>query len=297
MLDGVRVFIKVAEHGSFSKAGNTLGLSPSSISRQVDRLESQLGVKLFQRSTRHLSLTEAGHNLLDGTKKLLSDFDGVLASMQYSQNEPEGHLRISVFESFGRQYICPLLPQFLLLYPKVNVEIALEHRLVDLYKDEVDLAIRIGPPEDSSLRMRRLVINRMVVCASPGYLEKYEAPTHPQDLSQHNCLVLQNNRQTSWWHFRKKRDYLKVQVSGNLVSSGGTPLLEAAKQGLGIMMMSEWMVKEQLRTGELVTLLDTWQPALHEGRSNDIYAMFIDNKYMKPALRRLIDFITQHINL
>lgn len=231
MLDKIRIFTKVAEYGSFSQAGKALGLTPSSISRHIDRLESELGIKLFLRSTRHLILTEAGNTLLESARKII--------------------------------------------------------------RDEVDLAIRIGNPEDLRLKIRKLITNRTVACASPTYLEHHGAPTHPQDLGEHNCLAINFKRQAIGWHFRRKDEYHRVHVNGNLVSSGGTPLLEAATQDLGVLMLSEWMIREQLQRGELVTILDDWQYSLHEEGSGDVFMVFIDNKYMPPALGVFIDFIVQ----
>jgi len=295
MIEKFRIFIKVTENGSFSQAGKILGLTPSSISRHIDRLESELNVKLFNRSTRHLSLTNTGDNLLEGARKIVADFDAVVASVQPEKNEPEGLLKISVFESYGRLFVCPLIPKFLGLYPKVTIDIAMDNQMVDLYRDDIDLAIRIGNPQDSRLKIRHLVTNRMVVCASPAYLQKRGTPMQPQDLTEHNCLTLNNNRQLHYWYFRSKSGSHKVQINGNIVASGGTPLLEAAKQGLGILLMSEWFVREQINNGELISLMDNWQASLYEKGESYIYTVFIDTKYMKPALRAFIDFITQEL--
>jgi len=295
MIRKFRIFIKVAECGSFSQAGKTLQLTPSSISRHIDALEKELNVKLFNRSTRHLSLTDTGDNLLDGARKVIMDFDAVVDSIQPEKSEPEGRLKISIFESYGRLYICPLIPKYLAMYPKVKIDITLDNQITDLYRDEIDLAIRIGNPEDSRLKIRKLVSNQMVACASTTYLKKNGTPTHPRELSGHNCLIIKLNRQSTYWHFRSKKEHYKVQVNGNIVSTGGTPLLEAAKQHTGILLLSEWIVRDKLKNGELVTILDSWQPSLYEEGSGDIYSVFIENKYMKPALRTFIDFIAQQL--
>jgi len=295
MINKFKIFIKVAESGSFSRAGKILQLTPSSVSRAIDRLEEELNIKLFNRSTRHLALTEAGEQLLDSARKLVLDFDAVVASTQPDKAEPEGKVKISVFESFGRLILCPLIPTFLAMYPKVKIDISLDNNVIDLYRDDVDLAIRIGYPEDSGLKIRKLSTNRMVVCASKTYFEKNGKPAHPNDLSEHNCLLINQNRQSPRWYFRKKDEHHKVQVSGNMVATGGTPLLEAAKQGIGILLLSEWMFREELKSGELVAVLDSWESSLFEQGSGDIFLVFLEDKYMKPALRLFIDFVMQHL--
>lgn len=295
MIDKLKTFIKVAECGSFSQAGNTLGLTPSSISRHIDRLESELNIKLFHRSTRQLKLTSAGDNLLEGARKTVDDFEAVLASVKPEKNEPEGRLKISVFESYARLFVCPLLPKFLRLYPKVTIEIDTDNQMVDLYRDEVDLAIRIGQPADSRLKLRKLVTNRMVVCASPAYLNKHGVPKQPQDLQAYNCLTINNHRQINQWHFRRNNEYQKVQVNGNIIATGGTPLLEAAVQDLGVLLISEWFIKKELENGDLKLVMENWQASFYEEDAGYVYSVFIENKYMKPALRAFIDFITKEL--
>jgi len=296
MLDKFRIFIKVAECGSFSKAGKTLELSPSSVSRQIDRLEASLAIKLFHRSTRHLRLTELGENLIDGVRKTVSDFDALVASVKPAKKEPEGRLRITAFESFGRLQICPLIPQFLALYPNITVDIALDNQVADLYRDDIDLAIRIGNPQDSRLKLRKLATNKMIVCASKHYLNQHGIPLYPQELTNHNCLAIKFNRQSTNWYFHRGKEKQKIQVGGNLLSSGGTPLVEAAVQDLGILMLSEWMLKDKLNSDELVPILESWQASLYEKGSGDIYMVFLDNKYMNPALRVFINFIVQRLS-
>lgn len=295
MLDELRIFVKCAECGSFSRAGRALGFSPSSVSRCVDKLESKLAAKLFKRTTRQVTLTDAGQDFLGGARRVLSELDDALATVQAPKKDMQGSLKISVFETFGRLHVCPLVPCFLHQNPNVRIELMLDNQLVDLYRDEFDLAIRIGRPEDSRLKARKLMTNQMQLCASPGYLEKQGVPADPQVLSDHNCLVLNHGRQITWWHFRKHHDYQKVQVSGNVNSIGGTPLLEAARQGIGITMLADWMLAEDIKKGTLVSILPLWQPSLYASGSGDIYAVFLNDRYMKPALRSFIEFLCDQI--
>ena len=291
MIEDIRTFTTVVECGSFSAAARILGMSPSAISRQIGGLESRLTVKLFKRSTRQLALTEAGQSFLEGARQLLSDCDNLMSSVQPSNEETQGVLRISVFEGFGRLYICPLIADFLARYPKVEIEMLLDNHIVDMYRDKVDLAIRIGRPVDSRLKTRKLLSNRVLLCASQDYLKRHEAPADPQALREHNCLVLNRGRRLTWWHFARNAERQKVLVKGNLLSEGGTPLLAGARKGLGITALPLWMIGTHLDRGELVTILNDWTLSLYENGSGDIYAVFLDDQYMKPALRALIDFL------
>ncbi len=291
MLEAIRVFIKAAECGSFSKTGAVLGMAPSSVSRQIDKLEKDLATKLFKRSTRHLMLTDNGELFLERVTKAVFDLEAAFMAVRSEPNEVAGALRISVFESFGRMRVCPVVPDFLILHPKVRLELLLDNQLADLYKDEVDLAIRIGRPEDSRLKARKLVENRMTLCAAPEYLARHSIPTKPHDLADHNCLVLSRSRRIAWWHFRQGEEAQKVQVSGNLMSVGGTPLLEAGIQGAGLMMLPEWMVASYINSGALVGVMEQWEPSLYEGSSGDVYAVYLDDPNTKPVIRSFIDHL------
>jgi len=303
MLTLIRIFIKVADLGSFSKAAQVLNLAPSSITRSINKLEAELDVRLFKRSTRALVLTEEGQQFYPRAEKLLEDADGLISSMQGTRLEPEGSLRISAFEGFGRAFISPLLPEFLTRYPKLKVEIELDNQIVDLNSENVDLGIRIGLPADSNLNARLLLSNKTLLCASPHYLEKQGAPVIPEDLIEHNCLILNRDRQRTYWHFRnehsgtdKHKDYKKVAVSGNITSKGGTPLVEAAMNHGGIVLISSWMVKDLIEQGKLVQCLPDWQGSLFEESSGVIYAVYQGNKYLKPSLRVFIDFLVEKLN-
>jgi DNA-binding transcriptional LysR family regulator len=295
MLDLIRIFIKTLDTGSFSKAGEVLGMAPSSIARNIDSLEKKLSVTLLKRSTRKLILTEDGQQFLDGAIKLVADADDLLASMRQINMEPEGILKISVFESFGRLCISPILPEFLSRYPKVKVVLNLDNQMIDLNSDNVDIGIRIGRPADSSLHARMLLPNETLICASPNYIKQYGCPNKPEDLLNFNCLLLNNDRKRTHWYFKKNNKQIKVPVHGNLSSKGGTPLLEAAIHDGGIVQMSSWMMTELIKENKLVICLPDWQPSLHEGSSGDIYAVYLGSKYPKPALRAFLDFLVEKL--
>ncbi|ABC28505.1 Transcriptional regulator [Hahella chejuensis KCTC 2396] len=294
MLDELKTFIKCCECGSFSAAGKTLLLSPSSVSRQIDSLETKLQTKLFQRTTRQLILSDEGRFLLERAEDILARLDDTVASLRQLHGEPEGRLRISVLETYGRLHISPLLPKFLALYPKVSVDIELENQMVDLYRDAVDIAIRIGPPEDSRLKAKKLTDGRMLLCASPDYVASFGPPQAPEDLARHNCLLISRGRRQVWWRFHKGQEHRRVQVQGSLRSAGGTPLLESALQGVGITLLTQWSLQPYIDEGRLLPLLPQWRASLYPENGGEIYAAYIDNHYMRPAIRAFLDFLGAH---
>ena len=298
MLTLIRTFIKVADLGSFSKAALVFNLAPSSVTRSINKLEAELNVRLFKRSTRALVLTEEGSQFYERAYTLLDDADKLISSMQGTRSEPDGLLRISAFEGFGRAFLSPLLPEFLARYPSVKVELELDNQIVDLNSENVDLGIRIGRPADSNLHARLLLANKTILCASPHYLEEQGTPTKPEDLLAHNCLLLNRDRQRTYWHFRhgnKLTDYKKIPVCGNLSSKGGTPLVEAAVNHGGIVLISSWMVSDLIHAGKLVQCLPDWQASLFEESSGVIYAVYQGNKYLKPSVRVFIDFLVDKL--
>jgi len=293
MLKSVRIFLKVVELGSFSKAANVLNMAPSSVTRAIDNLEHELKSELFKRSTRQLLLTDKGRVFFEGATNLASDCDTLLMSMADSNKEPEGNLRISVFESFGRLTVCPIIPEFLKKYPKITIEIELENKVVDLAGENIDLAIRIGTPKDSNLKFRNIIPNHTFVCASPDYLSKRSTIEQPEDLSSHNCLLLNQERQRTYWHFKKSRRNVKILVSGNLKSKGGTPLLEAALCGLGVVQLSNWVISDYVKSGQLEVCLSNWEPRLNELSSGSVYAVYKQGVYKNPNIRLFLDYLVE----
>ncbi|WDE00199.1 LysR family transcriptional regulator [Thalassomonas actiniarum] len=295
MLELSRIFIKVVKAGSFSKASLLLNMAPSSISRKIDKLELLLGVTLLNRNTRQLSLTAEGLHFIEGADKLIQDADTLMAALKPSLAEAKGELKISVFESFGRLHLTPILAEFLNTYPKVNITLDLDNKPVDLLSENIDLAVRIGNPADSGLKARLLLKTKMQLCAAPQYLSQYGQPQVPEDLSRHNCLLLDRHRQKNYWQFCKDKQLTKVAVNGNFSTKGGSPLLQAALQGLGIVQLANWMLSDVLAEQKLQLCLPDWQTVVDDQHCGDIYALYKGSKYPNPLLRLLIDFIVEHL--
>ena len=291
MLEPLRIFIKVTEMGSFSKAADVLHLAPSSVARAIDRLEEEMGVTLLKRSTRCLSLTTEGQIFLDGAARLIEDTDDLIGLIKKEESVPQGRLNISCFESFGRTVVLPILPEFMKTYPNINIIFEMDNRVSDLIKEDVDVAIRIGQPQDSGLKFRQLKSNQTVVCASPRYLDSAYKLEVPGDLQEHNCLLLNRPIFKNEWFFTKGNEKQKIKVKGNLTSKGGTPLLMAAIAGVGVGQLPLWMVESELKTGVLVRCLEQWQSSIFESHSGEVFAVYPQRKFPKLTVRVFLDFL------
>ncbi|PSU34008.1 LysR family transcriptional regulator [Photobacterium lutimaris] len=297
MLELIKVFEQVVESGSFSQAGKALNMAPSSVARNVDSLENRLKTTLFKRSTRQLILTEEGQYFHQESAKILQDTNKLLAEMRGNHGIPEGVLRISVFESFGNLYLTSLIPAFLELYPKIQIELELDNNVVDLNSENIDIAIRIGTPQDSRLKARHLLTNYTSLVATPSYIQQHSPIKKPEDLQHHNCLLISHERQRNYWYFSKKQVNKKVSVTGNLISKGGSPLLYAALQGSGVLLLSDWMLNPYLENQQLVKLLPHWTATHSEQGSGEIFAIYKSTQYPKPHIRVFLDFLVEKLKL
>lgn len=295
VIDLIKVFIKVVENSNFTKAGKALNMAPSSIARSIDNLENILKVTLFRRSTRQLTLTEEGQYFLDGAASLLEESERLIISTSQIHDQRRQCIKISVFESFGNLIVCPLIPKFLALYPDAQIDIELENRLVDLHAENIDLAIRIGHPMDSSLHARKLMNNDTLLCASPNYLAQHGSPQRPSELINHNCLLINYDRQKSSWYFQRDDDTVKVNVSGNFKSRSGSPLLTAAINDCGILLLSSWMLTDYINKGQLLPCLPEWKALQHELDSGEIYLLWKKDKFPSPFVRKFIDYLVSEI--
>ena len=287
-LTGLEVFAKVAAAGSLSAAGRALGLSQTMVTKHIAALEQRLGAKLLHRSTRRLSLTDAGRNYLEASERILADMSAADAAVAAERLEPRGILRLNVPVSFGERQVAPLLPAFAAVHPLVSVELGLNDRLVDLAEEGWDLAIRIGTLSDSSLIARRIAPCRTLVCAAPSYLKARGVPRDVASLAQHNCLgyTLSRIAGVDRWTFGAKNDVV-VKVIGNLRANNGDALRAAAIAGQGIIYQPAFVVADELRSRELVALtLD--QPTVEFG---GIYAVYLPDRNPAAKVRAFIDFL------
>ena len=251
----MRVFVRAALDGSLSAAARHLCMSPAMATKHVNALEARLGVKLFHRTTRRLTLTEAGSNYLEACQRILPDIDEAEAAAASQRVKATGRLRMNVPLSFGRCFVAPLIPAFCERHPEVTVELGLSDARIDVIAGSWDLAIRIGRLADSGLQARRLGDSPMRVCASPGYLDRRGVPRRIAELTQHNCLsyTLSGMQGPKHWAFGAAGEH-RVPVSGNLVANNGDALVAAAVRDQGIIYQPEFIVGAAVARGALVVL-------------------------------------------
>lgn len=284
----LEVFAAIAAEGSFSAAGRRLGLTPSAISRTVDRIEERLGVRLLLRTTRVLTLTAEGQAYLCAAKRILTDLDDAEQAIA-DQGAPRGRLRVSAALSHGRLCVVPLLGDFAARYPHILVDINLTDAVVDVAAGEADVGIRFGPLMDSPLTARKLGESRRVIVASPDYLARHGAPAVPEDLHQHNCLSFNFRRAEPIWPFRKDGEEFVLNVSGNIEANNGETLGQLAADGIGIARVGAFSVASEIADGRLVPLLEDYNP----GDIEEIHAVFAGGANMPARVRAFVDFLVE----
>lgn len=287
-LKSLEVFAKVAAAGSFSAAGRAMGLSQTMVTKHIAALEARLGITLFHRTTRHLSITEAGRNYLEASSRVLAELDAAESAIAAERFEPRGVLRLNAPVSFGTDQIAPLLSEFARRHRGVTVELGLNDRLVDLAEEGWDLAIRIGSLSDSSLIARRIAPCRTVICAARSYLDAHGTPRTVADLSAHNCLGYTLSRVTGAdrWTFGARGDVV-VPVSGNLRANNGDALRAAAISGQGLIYLPTFVVAEDIRAGVLVPITLDYPTIEFIG----IYAVYLPEHHPAAKIRAFIDFL------
>jgi DNA-binding transcriptional LysR family regulator len=294
-LRAAQLFVNVAQLGSFSAAARQSGLSPASVSRIIHALEEDVGGRLLNRNSRKLNLTEAGEVYYAQVEQIIHQIAEANESVAHLQSTPRGTLRVHSRLLVGNQYIAPALPDFVAQYPEISVDLVLSNFTVDLVGQNFDVDIRIGKLSDSSLIMRKLASAERVVCATPGYLERYGAIASPWDLSSHNCLTYRLDLGRTVWRFLDRAETLiEVPVTGSLQSDNGQALITAAKAGLGVVMMQEWSVRDELAAGELVRQLPEHR-ASHIEFDNGIYAVFQHKQQVPSKVRVFVDHIAAHL--
>ncbi|HEY3500837.1 MAG TPA: LysR family transcriptional regulator [Polyangiaceae bacterium] len=284
------VFHCVVKHANYAKAAEELGLSPSGVSRIVTRLEERLGVRLVQRTTRKLALTEAGAAFFARTSQILVDLADAEAEVQQTLLRPKGTLRVSASIVFGRLYVAPLVDQLLALYPDLSIEIMLTNRFVDLIEEGMDLAIRVGALADSRLIARRLCTNRRVLVASPEYLKKRGAPKTIDDLRDHECVIFSGFTKPREWKLIGPEGATNVPIAGRLVSNNIDVLTEAAEQGLGITVGATMAVGRSLLSGQLVRVLPDY-----EFEQTGVFAVYPSARQLSTKVRATVDFLADQI--
>lgn len=282
----ISTFVDVVAKGSLSASARSEGIAPAMIGRRLDALEERLGVKLLQRTTRRIALTDEGISFLEDCQRILSELHNAEAAVSERSAKATGHLTISAPAGFGRQHVAPLVPSFLTEHRDVTVSLSLNDRVVDLIGEGIDVAIRIAALSDSSLVGVKLADNRRVVVASPAYLKRHGTPRGLEELLRHNCLTIGSGGSQRGWTFRQNGKNITIKVAGNMECNDGAVLHDWALSGRGLAWRSMWEVDVAIRNGQLVTVLDEFAAP-----GTDIYAVFAQRRHLPLRIRAFVDYL------
>ncbi len=279
-------FAVVARRLSFVAAAEELGISASALSRRISQLEGSLRTRLFQRTTRHVSLTEAGTVYLRYVTEALSHIaDGQAAVSGYT-TEPSGRLRIALPNLFGQLHVSPRLPEFMRRNPRITLELSFSDWVVDLVSAGYDLAVRIGVVESSDLVARKLAVVRRVLCASPEYLTRHGRPENPDELVNHACLQASTYPTHSRWRLKRNDETIDVTIAPVIRADNAEALRRAALAGCGITLTATFVVGEDLKAGRLIRVLPDW-----DGAQSWLWAVYPHARFLPRKVRALVDFL------
>ena len=288
-LNGMRVFAQVVEAKSFSGAAEKLGMSKSLASRHVSALESALSVRLLNRSTRKLSLTEAGAIFYEHCANIVQEAQLAEERLTRTQSEPAGLVKVTAVQAFAVRHVLPTLPAFHEKYPKIRVKLACSNRVLDLGDEGFDLGIRVSFDPDPGLVARKLAANRSVLCAAPAYLDRRGTPRRPEDLRKHDCVLFPPLAPKGRWTLRRRERKYSVEVSGILETDDMDAVRAAVVAGMGIGILPTYMVGDTLRQGQLVPLLRQFRVMPESA----IYLVYLPNRTLPSRARALIDFLAE----
>ncbi|KGY12443.1 LysR family transcriptional regulator [Vibrio tubiashii] len=289
--EGVTEFVAVVESQGFTAAAKVLNTSVAQVSRKISALEARLGAKLLHRTTRKVSVTEAGHTYYAHCRGLVEGLREAERALSQLNNIPQGKLKITTSITYGEHIIAPLLNEFLAQYPKIELDFVLSNQNLDLIEQDFDLAIRLGHLEDSSMMAKRLASRQVKVCAAPGYVEKYGEPHSLSELEQHNCLI----GQSQYWRFQQSQSGNKaidksVRVTGNLRCNSGIALLDAAINGIGLVQLPDFYVDEAIEQGKLIEVLVPYRES-----QQGIWAVYPNNRHLSVKVSQLITFLSERL--
>ncbi|MEM8630305.1 MAG: LysR family transcriptional regulator [Pseudomonadota bacterium] len=289
--DQLKLLREVRKRGSFAGAARETGLDPSSVSRAVAAAEEKLGFRVFQRSTRRLSPTEAGARYLDSVSPLLDELDAARDAARLGDAQPSGRLRLTASVAFGHECVIPLLPEFQSLYPDIRLELMLTDQNLDLVETSIDLAIRLAPALEGDLVVTRLRRTRYRLCAAPAYVKAAGYPAVPDDVVHHRCITYALPDLGDAWHFRDAQGTEQtVPIVGNPSISSPLALREALRMGMGIGLLADWLCTRDIRSGRLVTVLPKHEVTASQFETA-AYLMYPSRAHLPARVRVTIDFL------
>ena len=284
------IFVAAVDAGNFSAAARLLGITPSAVSKQISRLETRLGARLLNRSTRRISLTDVGRDFYERSRSILADIDEAERAVGSASDVPRGRLRVTASISFGQRQIVPLVPEFVSRFPGVRVDVVFSDRVIDMVDEGIDVAVRVSAPADSALIARQLVPDRRIVCAAPGYLAAHGAPESPEDLAAHNALIY-STVYSDTWRFDGPSGPSAVRVSSNFSANSGEAIRDLALDGAGIARLATFLVGGDIKSGRLVELLPDW----YDPQENIIHAVYPSRRLVPPSTRAFVDFLVEKL--
>ncbi len=294
LLPDMAVFARVVDAGNFSVAARQLGSTPSTVSRQIRRLEEALATRLLERSTRKVRVTESGAQVYRYCRDVVSAASEAVDAAGHLAARPQGRVSLSAPTAFAKTVIHPLVPGFLRTYAEIDLQLLFTDHDVDPLAGDLDLVIRLTGQPPPGLAGRRLRTVRWVLCAAPSYLRARGTPAHPRDLAHHDCLYLGETTDDNRWRFRRDAETLTVEVKGRYIANHAGARLEAAQQDFGIASLPEFAAAAALRSGGLVPVLADWelQARAYVG---SVWLLYPPNRFLPPKVRVLIDYLAEHI--
>jgi DNA-binding transcriptional LysR family regulator len=290
-LSVLQLFVEVVRQGSFAAVARDRHLDPSSVSRAIASLEQELGVRLFQRTTRQLSPTEAGTIYFERIEPLVEEMQQAINAAIDSSGQPQGILRLTTSVSFGQKCFVPLLPAFQALYPDLTIELLLTDAIIDLLAERIDAAIRLGRRADSALIAQPLMQTHYLVCASPQYLQQSGQPHHPSDIAQHHCLLFPLAGFRSRWIFRDRdRVTSEIPVQGRTIISSAIALQQCAIAGMGLALLPNWLIDDDLQAGRLVNVFPAYDVTATDF-STAAWLVYPSRAYVPLKVRLLAEFL------
>ena len=289
-LNEALIFVRVVEAGSLTAAAERLAMQKSTVSRKLTAMENRLDVRLIQRSTRRLMLTDIGAEHYERCRQIVQAFEEAEQALRRVHEEPSGNLRLVMPIEFGQRFLARVIARFLKRYPQVTIKAELTSRRVDIIEEGIDLAIRIDPGQEPDLVCRKLVSSPICLLASPAYLTQHPPIQHPGELAQHNCLCNSSAQTHQTWQFQRGEELVEIVPKGNLIFNNITAIREALKEHAGIGTVPSLICDEAIRRGELVEVLPDWRlPA------GTIYGLYMPRRFMPLALEKLLDHCMEEI--
>ncbi|EHK6017240.1 LysR family transcriptional regulator [Vibrio parahaemolyticus] len=293
LLPDLASFILVVNEGSFTAAAKQLGVTPSALSKLITRLEQALNVKLFERTTRKLIITQAGQKVYDQSIAMVNAAQQAVELSAEEHTEPTGALTVAAPEAFLNSVLQPFVLPFLQRYPKIQLKLRAADGEIDLFRQGIDVAFKLTDKPDENLVLKEISKTNLVLCASPDYLAQRGMPEHPTQLEQHDCIYLAENDKDNIWSFFKEEAFHSIAVSGRYAVNHSQMRLNGVKAGLGIGICHDFVVKEALECGEVVKVLSDWM--IKSNYHGAVAMQYAQTKYMPARLRVFLDFVNEHL--